>query len=80
MDRDIVRCQKMQKVASGVVLRMDSYDWHDLGFFVENELEFLFYSLSLVVSSWSYGRVLPDARLCPTVSTTGNTTSENILN
>jgi hypothetical protein len=44
MDRDIFRCQKMPKVASGVILRMDSYDLHGIGFFDENELESLFYS------------------------------------
>jgi hypothetical protein len=44
MDRDIFRCQNMQKVASGIVMRMDSYDLHVRRFFDENELEFLFYS------------------------------------
>jgi hypothetical protein len=42
MDRDIFRGQKMQKVASGVVLHLDSYDLHDIGFFDKNELESLF--------------------------------------
>jgi hypothetical protein len=32
------------KVASGVVLHIDSYDLHGIGFFVGNELQSLFYS------------------------------------
>jgi hypothetical protein len=32
------------KVASGVVLPMDSYDLHGIGFFDENELESVCYS------------------------------------
>jgi hypothetical protein len=47
------------KVASAVVLRMDSYDLHNIGFFDENELESLFYSELLVVSFSSYGRFFP---------------------
>jgi hypothetical protein len=44
------------KVASRVILRMDSYDLHGIGFFHENELKPLSYSSSLVVSFSSYGR------------------------
>jgi hypothetical protein len=44
MDWDIFRCQKMRKVASGVVLRMHSWDLHATRFFDENELESLFSS------------------------------------
>jgi hypothetical protein len=50
MDRDIFRGQAMKAVASGVVLHIDSWDLHDKRFFVENDLESLFYSLSPVVS------------------------------
>jgi hypothetical protein len=46
----------MHGVGSGVVLRLDSSALHDIGFFDENELESLFYSLVLVVSFSSYGR------------------------
>jgi hypothetical protein len=59
MDRDIFRCQKMQKVASGVVLHIDSYNLHGIGFGDEHELESLFYSWSFVVSFASYGRLFP---------------------
>jgi hypothetical protein len=44
MDWDIVSCQKMEKVAYGAVLHIDSYDLHGIGLFDENELESLFYS------------------------------------
>jgi hypothetical protein len=44
MDRDVFHGQKMQKVASGVVMHIDSYDFHGIGFFAKNELESLFYS------------------------------------
>jgi hypothetical protein len=56
MDRDIFRCQKIQKVVSGVVLCMDSYYLHATRFFDQNELMSLFYSLVLVVSLSGYGR------------------------
>jgi hypothetical protein len=59
MQWDIFRYQKMQKVASGVVQRMDSYNLHDIGFFDKNEPESLFYSLWFVVSFSSYGRFFP---------------------
>jgi hypothetical protein len=62
MDRDICRCQKMQKVVSGVVLRMDSYDLHSTRFFDKNELDLLFYSWSLVVSFSSNGLFFPGFR------------------
>jgi hypothetical protein len=55
MDRDIFHCQKMQKVMSGVVLHMDSYDLHPIRFFDKNELESRFYSWSFVVSFSSNG-------------------------
>jgi hypothetical protein len=38
------RCQKMKKVAYGVVLHIDSYDLHDNRFFDENDVRSLFYS------------------------------------
>jgi hypothetical protein len=56
MDRDFLRCQKMQKVTYGVVLRTDSYDLHDIAFFDKSKLESRFYSLLPVVSFSSYGR------------------------
>jgi hypothetical protein len=59
MDRDIFRCQEMQKVASGVGLHIDSYDLRATGFFDKNEFESVFYSLLLVVSFSSYGRFFP---------------------
>jgi hypothetical protein len=62
MDRDIFRCQKMKKVASGVVLYIDSCDLHDNRFFVENELESLFFSRSLVVSFSTHRYFFPVVR------------------
>jgi hypothetical protein len=58
-DRDLLRCSKIEKVASGVTLRMDSYDLHATRFFDKNKLNSLFYSLLLVVSFSSYGRFFP---------------------
>jgi hypothetical protein len=59
MDRDIFYCQKMQKVASGFVLHIDSYDLHATRFFDTNELESPFHFLLLVVSFSSYVRFFP---------------------
>jgi hypothetical protein len=42
MGRDILVCQKMDKVGSGIFLRRDSYDLHDNRFFVGNELSLCF--------------------------------------
>jgi hypothetical protein len=47
------------KVASGVVLHINSYDFHGIGFFYKSELDSLFYSRSFVVSFSSYGRFFP---------------------
>jgi hypothetical protein len=44
MDQDIFRCQKMKKVASGVVVHIGSCDLHGDRFFLQNELESLLYS------------------------------------
>jgi hypothetical protein len=55
MDLDILRCQKMQNAASGVVLHLDSDDLHRTRFFDKKKLEPLLYSLLLVVSFSVYG-------------------------
>jgi hypothetical protein len=42
MGRDILGCQKMEKVGYGIFLHIDSYNLHDNKFFVENELSLSF--------------------------------------
>jgi hypothetical protein len=43
-ERGYLPLSENAKVASGVVLHIDSYDLHGIGFFDKNELESLFYS------------------------------------
>jgi hypothetical protein len=58
-----LRLSENEKVASGVVLHVDSYDLHATRFFDKNELESLFYSWSFVVSFSIFGRVFSMAVL-----------------